>query len=297
MQHYPSTTALRCFLAAVTEGSTLKAAEKLRLTQSAVSKQIHALEDLLGGPLFERGARGLKLTNAGEVYRPYAEAALEQLQRGRRRIDDIRQLRRPIRLHILPIIGERWLIARFPEFSAAHPEIDVQFTNYVSETESEEPDLDIRHGGETWPGRVCHYLFGRRVLLVVAPALLERHGPIREPADIQRLSYLQHFLMPSYWAEFTERHGLRGAVPLHTVRYGYTSVVIRAAVAGLGLALAPACFVRDELASGQLVNPLGLDVESEIGYWLTRPAQKPASAEVLAFEDWIRREAAAFSTD
>lgn len=293
----PSTMALRAFLATASEGSTLRAGEKLHLTQSAVSKQIQALEHLLATPLFERTQRGLKLTEAGEVYRPYAESALEQLARGKRRLEERRERRRPIRLHMLAIVGERWLIERFPLFNAAHPEIDIQFTNYISETETEEPDLDIRHGVGPWPGRVCTPLFGQRILLVAAPAFLERMGGLTSAADMQKMSYLQHFQMPTYWAEFTEAHGLRGALPAHTMRYGYQSVVIRAAMSGLGVALVPACFVREELASGALLNPLGLGFESALRFWLTVPEDQDLRPEVATFADWIRAEAALFSTE
>ncbi len=297
MNHFPpSTTALRAFLAVAAEGSTARAADKIHLSQSAVSKQIQALEAQLGTVLFERGPRGVKLTEAGEVYRPYAESALEQLARGRRRLDERKERRRPIRLHMLAIVGERWLIERFPDFSAAHPEIDIQFTNYVSETEAEEPDLDIRHGTGQWPGREAHFLFGRKVVLVAAPGFLERSG-FSGAADIQRLSYLQHFQMPMFWAEFTEAHDLRGAVPAYTMRYGYLSVVIRAAMSGLGLALVPRCFVQEELQSGALVNPLGLAFESALGFWLTLPEGRESSPELTVFADWIKQEAALFSAD
>jgi DNA-binding transcriptional LysR family regulator len=289
--------ALRAFLAVAAEGSTLRAGEKLHLSQSAVSKQIQALEQLLGTGLFERTQRGLKLSEDGELYRPYAESALEQLARGRRRLDEHKDRRQPIRLHMLAIVGERWLIERFPLFNAAHPDIDIQFTNFVSETESEEPDLDIRHGIGPWPGRICTPLFGQRILLVAAPAFIERMGGLTAPGDVQKMSYLQHFQIPAYWAEFTEAHGLRGALPAHTMRYGYQSVVTRAAISGLGVALVPACFVRDELASGALVNPLGLGFLSAQRFWLTLPESAAERPEVRVFAEWIRNEANLFSTE
>lgn len=128
----PSTTALRVFLAVARLGSTAKAAAAVNLTQSAVSKQVQALEDHLGVALFERGPAGLKPTEAGVLYRPYAEAAVEQMERGARRLAERAAAARPIRLHMLAIVGERWLMQRFPSFAQSHPEIDVQFTNFVS---------------------------------------------------------------------------------------------------------------------------------------------------------------------
>jgi len=291
----PSTTALRVFLAVARLGSTAKAAAAVNLTQSAVSKQVQALEDHLGVALFERGAAGLRPTEAGVLYRPYAEAAVEQMERGARRLAERAAAARPIRLHMLAIVGERWLMQRFPSFAQSHPEIDVQFTNFVSAEETEEPDIDICHGAGPWPGKEAHYLFGREVALVAAPALLERMGGFTRPADIQKMTLLQHFQMPAFWAEFTEAQGLRGAVPAHTVRYGYYSVIIRAAMAGLGVALTPRCFVTEELASGALVNPLGLSFDSASGCWLIlQPGEREPGMEALV--SWLLEEARLFET-
>ncbi|MEI8146936.1 MAG: LysR substrate-binding domain-containing protein [Alphaproteobacteria bacterium] len=290
----PSITSLRVFLALAEHETTLQAASVVGLTQSAVSKQIRSLEETLGMALFERSSRGLTLTEAGTIYRPYVEASLEQLTRARRRLGERADARRPVRLHMLAIVGERWLMARFPGFTAMHPEIDVQFTHYVTETASEEPDIDIRHGDGGWPDMDAHYLFGREMVLVAAPALIERAGGLASAADVQTMTLLQHFQMPAYWAEFTEAHGQRGAVPAHTIRYGYLSVIIRAAVAGLGIALLPRCFVTEELSSGALVAPEGLTFTSATGYWLTRPRSGDPRGEVNVLAEWLIAEAADF---
>ena len=290
----PSSVALRAVVTVARLGSTARAASVVNLTQSAVSKQVQALEEHLGATLFERSPLGLKLTEAGAIYRPYAEAALEQMERGAMRLAERATLAQPIRLHMVAVAGERWLMERFPAFADAHPGIDVQFTNYVSESETEEPDLEISHGTPPWPGKEAHYLFGRDVALVAAPSLIERMGGFRRAADIQKMTLLQHFQQPAFWAEFTEAHGLRGAVPAHTVRYGYYSVITRAASAGLGVALAPRCYVAEELASGILVNPLGLGFTSATGCWLTLPREKPHRPGLDALIAWLREEAALF---
>jgi DNA-binding transcriptional LysR family regulator len=290
----PSSIALRAFATVARLGSTARAAAEVNLTQSAVSKQVLALEHHLGVVLFDRSPLGLRLTEAGAIYLPYAEAALEQMSRGAMRLAERAAIARPIRLHMVAIAGERWLMERFPAFAEAHPGIDVQFTNYVSESESEEPDIEIAHGTPPWPEREAHYLFGRDVALVATPELIERMGGFRRPADIQKMTLLQHFQMPTFWAELTEAHGLRGAVPAHTVRYGYYSVITRAALAGLGVALVPRCYVAEELASGALVNPLDIGFVSAIGCWLTlKPDAHRRSGldELLA---WLLSEAAAF---
>lgn len=290
----PSIASLRVFASVARLGSTTRAAEAVHLTQSAVSKQVQLLEENLGCALFERTPQGLVLTQAGEIYRPYAEAALEQLARGGQRLTERTGLRRPVRLHMLAIVGERWLMSRFPDFTARHPEIDVQFTHYVSESEIEEPDIDIRHGEGLWPDHAAHYLFGREMSFVCSPLLLERHGAALVPQDAQKLTLLQHFQMPAYWAEFTEAHGLRGLVPAHTIRYGYMSVIVKAAVAGLGFALVPRCFLGEELSNGSLTELRGMRFESASGYWLSRSLRQDQRSEVDLLADWLLEEATAF---
>lgn len=288
----PSLTALRVVLAVADRGSTTAAGDALGLSQSAVSKQLRAAEEALGAPLFKRGARGMIATNALATYMPYAREALARLALGAQKIADAASDRHPIRLHMPAIVGERWLLDRFSAFATRHPRLDIQFTNYVSANAAETPDIEIRYAGaDAAPG--ARYLFGRRVALVAAPGYLRRLGRFAKPGDVERTTFLQHFQMTGVWAEFTERHGIRGAVPAATVRFGFVSLVIRAATMGQGVALLPRCFVRAELASGALVNPEGLEVASGSAYYLVRQ-REGAPRGTDAFCRWLLSEAASF---
>ena len=100
-------------------------------------------------------------------------------------------------------------------------------------------------------------------------------GGFHRAADIQKMTLLQHFQMPASWAEFTETHGLRGAVPAHTVRYGYYSVIIRAAVAGLGVALPRAATWRRSWPRARWSTRSDLGFASATGCWLTLARDKP----------------------
>ena len=290
----PSTAALQLLLAVAERGSTAAAGRALNLTQSAVSKRLKALEAAVGTPLFRRTGRGLALTHAGEVYLPYARGALEQIEIGKLRVREAASPHRPIRLHMQAILGERWLLDRFPEFVARHPDLDVQFTHFVSEDVSEAPDIDLRYGDGDWADQRVDYLMGRRVGLVAAPSYLARLGEVGKVRDLQRATLLQHFQSPHLWPEFTEAHGARGLLPAHTVRYGFTSLIVRAAVTGLGVGLVPLCFVREELADKRLVVPAGLTVDSAWAYYLARPKDRAAAPGVDALRNWIVQQARAF---
>ena len=88
---------------------------------------------------------------------------------------------------------------------------------------------------------------------------------------------------------------MRGAVPAHTIRYGYMSVIVKAAVAGLGFALLPRCFIRDDLRDGSLAELEPLRFSSSTGYWLMRPEDGSDRVEVDVLSAWLRQQATVFA--
>lgn len=291
----PSMTALRIFEAVARHGSCSAAAPEVCLTQSAVSKQVKALERLLGCDLFVRTPRGLILTEAGATYRDHARDVLTRLETAGTNLARLRSAPQSIKLHLLPIVGDRWLLPRYPAFAERHPDIDVQFTTFHSPDDAEEADAAFWFGEGDWPGYMADYLFGREIAVVAAPALLSRAAEVHGPADLARHPMLQHFQTPDVWSEFAQAQGYRGDPPARVTRYGFYAVMIRAAVAGLGIAMIPRAFVADELASGQLVNPAGLGFRSRTGYYLVLPENRPPRAGLVAFREWLLEQAAGMS--
>ena len=167
----PPLNAIRAFEAAARHLSFTRAAEELNVTQAAISHQIKGLEDVLGVPLFRRNRRGLEPTEAGRAFIEPARAVLSGLVAAVAGMAPFRPAQHRVRLHVLPILCDRWLVPRFSGFADRHPEIDVQFTTFVTQDISEPPDAVFRFGEGDWPGQVCDYLFGRDVVL--EPATLE----------------------------------------------------------------------------------------------------------------------------
>lgn len=118
MVHLPSIRSLQAFLVVLSTGSTVKAARSLNMTQNAVSKQIIALEIALNTGFFIRTPGGLAPTEAAKMYEPHARIAVDTLLKGAALLNHARHGPRALLLHLLPIIGERWLTDRFPEFEA-----------------------------------------------------------------------------------------------------------------------------------------------------------------------------------
>jgi LysR family glycine cleavage system transcriptional activator len=289
--HLPTTTGMRVVAALAQHGTVSAAAQALNLTQSAVSKQIKGVEDLVGMTLFTRTSRGLTPTEAGVIYIQQARVALGALETAAARVASLRSSRPALRLHVLPILGDRWFMPRFSGFVDAHPEIEVQFTIFAASDTLEEADVVFQFGDGNWQGWKADYFLGREVILVGAPPFISRGGGIRSPEDVGHFPVLEHVQTPLRWKDFAAECGLNDFHPERTIRLGYYSLVIRAAISGQGLALVPRSLILDELKSGQLVNPLSLGFTSANCYWLTTRIDRPRHTDLAVFCDWALEEA------
>lgn len=290
-QHLPTTTGLRVLTALAQHGTISEAAKFLHMTQSAVSKQLKSVEDLVGLVLFSRTSQGLMPTEAGTVYIEQARVALGALETAAARVMHLRSNKPTLRLHVLPILGDRWFIQRFVQFAESHPDIDVQFSSFAPSDTEDEADIVFRFGAGEWPGWNADYFLGRDVVLVGSPHFIARRGGISVAADIGSFPVLEHLKTPLYWDDFAAANAITTFRPERILKLGYYSLVIRAAIGGHGLALIPRSLILEELENGQLVNPLGLRYCSRNCYWLTTHADRDRNPQLEIFRDWALHEA------
>lgn len=288
----PTTTSLRVLAALAQHGTASAAAAALNMTQSAVSKQLRSIETLVGAPLFTRERRGLSPTQAGRIYIEQARVALGALETAALRAAGLRPSRSAVRLHLLPILGDRWLMQRLIGFTDLNPDVELRFVTYASREIHRDVDVVFRFGQGDWPDWRADYLLGRDVALVGAPQALEGGGGITGIADLARFRLLEHPPTPVCWSDFFATEGASAPAPERRVELGYYALVIRAAISGQGLALVPRALIAPELASGELVNPRGMGFVSRNCYWLTTPADRPREGAVARFCDWALAEAA-----
>jgi len=295
----PPLDLLPAFEAAARTLSFTKAAEELFLTQSAVSRQIKALEEDLGCALFERRTRALLLTDAGQdLYRVSAEV-LHRLH------DAVGKLRGDRSAHVLtltttPGFASLWLIPRLQRLIALHPEIDVRIaaTNDVVHLERGLIDVAIRYAAPDAapPGAIS--LFGEEVFPVCAPALVrDRARRLENPRDLAR-HVLLHLDYPAGrgswldWGTWLTALGvadLRPAAALHFTQYDQ---MIQAAIAGQGVALGRSPLVGQLLRSGTLVAPFAHAKTAPRAYFLIESTHAAGKPQVKAFAAWLRQEAA-----
>lgn len=285
----PGMSALMAFDAVARTGSFTAAARDLDLTQGAVSRQVLVLEERLGVALVQRGARRVRLTQAGEAYAAKVRAALEMLGQGA--MEALGQApERGLKLAILPTFGTRWLMPRIPGFVRRHPEITLQFATRIGRFDlaAEGMDAAIHSGRADWPGARLTLLMNESVLPVASPSLLEGGR------DWRGLPVLALASRPHAWAEWFAARGEGGAAPVPVMRFEQFATLAQAAAAGMGLALMPGFLIRPELESGALVA-LDDEVPSGSGYYFVEPEPAPGARPkraVALFRDWLLTELA-----
>jgi len=290
----PPLPALVAFEAASRHLSFTRASEELSLTQSAISRQITLLEQLLGVRLFERIRQRVNLTPAGRFYAEQVRDVLGRLTTATEEAIAFRGQGGILRLRVPPTFGTRWLIPRMGRFFERHPEVTVSFTTRLPgaiDFRREGLDAAIHVGEAAWPGVALHRLTAGEAVAVAAPSLI-KSLPIREPKDLRRATLLIHRSRPESWSKWFDAHRLGAVTALPSLAFEQFTMVFQAAIAGLGVAIAPSFLVRPELASGELARLFEPIVEKDQGDFFVYPLEKKDFAPVAVFRDWILREAA-----
>ncbi len=276
---------LRAFTTTARFGSVSRASEALHLTQSAVSKQISELEQITGVLLFERIRQRLLLTQAGVRYEAALRPVLAQLEAATLELITSGDGGGELHLSTLPTFGAKWLIPRLPAFQQQHPHIALHFVPYPQGYDFQRPDLDcsILFGNGHWPGATAQYITGREVVLIAPPA-----GPdLRKPQDIAGFTLLQHLSVPHAWTHWCDAHGVSGSKATMGPQLDQFHSLIRAVMAGMGLALVPHCLVKDDIASGLVRAPLSDGYEDDMGYYLCYPESRSHLKPLGSFRQWL----------
>ena len=289
----PPLTALRAFEAAGRHLSFTKAADELHVTQAAISHQVKSLEKYLGLKLFRRLNRTLLLTDAGQLYLPPLTDAFEGITRATHRL---RQHlgRARLTVSVLPSFAAGWLVPRLGRFRQRCPDVDLRIdpTNSLTDFRRDDVELGILYGRGNYPGLRTDRLMREEFFPVCSPRLLEGPAPLRDPADLTHHTLL-HDDMTVDWRTWLLAAGVEGVDAERGITVTDSSMLLRAAIAGQGVALARSVLAADEIASGRLVRPFDVDVPTEYAYYLAYPEKSADQSNVVAFREWILEEARA----
>ena len=300
----PSLDLLKGFEAAARNLSFTKAAAELFVTQSAVSRQIQALEEQLGVALFRRSHRELRLTEEGQTLYKTSAEVLRLLRDVAGRLGT-----RPGMLTVTTTasFAALWLVPRLAVFRRLHPGIDMRLdaSNEIQDLEREGIDLAIRYCTPKAAGDAAVRLFGELVFPVCSKALLAGKK-LHSPADLSGQVLLHYddpyrrypWLSWEVWFELTKTQDVK---PAGMLRFSHYDQVMQAAIDGHGIALGRSRFVTQWVKQGKLVPPFGkryMSAPSDSrAYFLVPSPRSAARPEVAKFAKWLQQQALAEDED
>jgi LysR family glycine cleavage system transcriptional activator len=285
----PPLNALRVFEAAGRHQSFTLAAQELHLTHGAVSRQVRALEEWFGQPLFVRANRRVTLTDGGLAYLAEVGAAFDRIAAATARQNDRRESRL-LQVNAVATFTLRWLIPRLSSFHVAHPGIEVRLTtsNAPLKDVREVYDIAIRGGPDQVPGHVAERFLGETRMPVCSPALLERL-PLVTPHDLGRHTLLHAATLPGVWAQWLVAARVPDLVPASSVTLEHFYLTLQAALDGLGVAMGPTALVADDVKAGRLVYPFEGPALPARSYYVYIPDAQTDDPAVRSFCGWLRR--------
>ncbi len=282
---------LAAFEAAARTGSVTAAAKELSLTQSAVSRQIRALEEQLGVELFHREKQTIRLTVGGEGYAREVRDALFKISSASLNLR-ANPFGGTLNLAILPTFGTRWLAPRLPSFLSQNPGITINLVTKITafDFRLEPVDAAIHFGHPEWSSGELTLLRQEIVVPACSPHLRDQFA-FTQASDVRKAPLLHLASRPDAW----ERWMIMNGVPpdsVHGMLFDQFATATQAAVAGVGVALLPKFLIEEELASGKLVCAIDLPMKSAEAYYLVWPSDRASHPPLQAFKTWILAETA-----
>ncbi|MCP5149289.1 MAG: LysR family transcriptional regulator [Ectothiorhodospiraceae bacterium] len=292
----PHLRALEVFDAVAAAGGMRAAAERLHVTQPAVSQQVHRLESVLGVELVRRVPGGVELTDAGRRLAARTGPAFAALHGA---IEELREARGglgAVSVSLLATFAQRWLIPRLAGFQRAHPRTEVRLltATRLEDLGRGDPDLVVDCGEQSVPGAHTDPLMANALFPVASPVLLES-GRLVEARDLADHVLLRVDTAPRDrdWERWLQAAGVAGLRPRGWLTFTSSIHALEAAVAGLGVAVGHTPFVVDAIAAGHLVAPLARYASAEGPYRLVARGAGAQRPPVRAFRDWLLAEVAA----
>jgi DNA-binding transcriptional LysR family regulator len=286
---------ISAFAAVVEHGSFVRAAERLAISTSTLSRQIAELEQHLGVRLLNRTTRRLSLTESGQAFYERAVQVLADLEEAEALASSSAAAPRGrLRLTCSHALGVQRLAPAIAAFAGQYPEVgfDVSVSDRIVDLVEEGFDLAVRVGQVGSEQLVARWLGTMRLLVCASPAYLQAHGTPQVPADLagHRVMTYAYAPTPRVW-RLGDRHGnheeVRVSGPLHS---NSGDLAIAAAIAGLGLVFEPDFMLQPALDAGRLRRVLPEWESSPGEIWAVYPSRRHLSAKVRLFVDHLARQ-------
>jgi len=285
VQRLPPLHCLQAIEAIARHGSVVAAADELCVTPSAISHRLRQLEQWLGQSLVAR-QQPLTLTPHAIAYAEAARTAIASLAA----LPAPRSTaNRRLQVAVPPTFARNILVPRLAAFTQTHPtiELELHLTIPLLDVKAGEADVEVRFGnGQYSDADAPELLLAEPVFPVASPSYIERVGPLTTPTALSAATLLRSPLEP--WRPWFVAAGLDWPEPVGGVQYNDVGLLMEAAIAGHGIALARPTIVAEWLRVGVLRTVMAFSAESPHSYWLLFDRTDLARDEVRSFVDWLR---------
>lgn len=287
---------LRVFHAVADAGSLTHAGDQLHLSQSAISRQVRGLEEQLGATLFHRHARGLLLTEQGEILYEATWSMSKRLTQAAAEIKDSKdEVFGDLRVTTTAGFGTSWLAPRLPALFAAHPDISVNMilTEDTLDLAMREADVAIRFDEPTQSELIRRPMMQVRMRLYASKSYIDEFGAPKTGQELLE----RRFISFSPSAPQPEASRVWVSSKFSSERSSHLTMnsyfgILKAAVSDLGIAALPDYVTRDY---PELVNVMPEDTSPEFTAYFCYPQELRRSQRVQAFRDFLLAEVARFN--
>src|SRR5689334_11616980 len=290
VRHVPSLQGLQALVEVAGSGSFTQAAQKLCLTQSAVSRQIQQLESHFGVALFVRSSRSLQLTPEGDQVLASARTILEQL---RSLEDRLAPKQRPFRIRMHVSLAVRWLLPKLSDFYRHHPDVSLAIETVATEVVEPASDSDayILYLPEPSTAPDCLTLFEEALVPVCAPGLGTPIRPLASLEDLSEFALLHRSSDQHDWQLWLSAHGGKALQEYRHIPFNLDELALDAAARGLGVAMTDMTLAGESIQRGELVIPFGEPLKTRGIYSLCLQPSAAAHPACGAVMQWFTAQA------
>lgn len=286
-RRYPSTTALQCFETAARHLSFTNAAQELHMTQSAISKQVAQLEEMLNIALFYRTPHRISLTPAGKTYYLEVLNILKHIELATTNLMSHSDNTEVLNIVSHPTFCSRWLIPALKDFNHIYPLIGLDIKEQAGPFFCEDQKVDIAflYGDGIWSGMEAVKLFDEYCIAVCCPNYLE--GKTLSMESLQDCVLLQIGSRPSAWYEYFKQQEISIDGTFVGPCFDTFHACIAAALIGYGIALVPQRLVAPELQAGKLVKIWDYASKGRGAYYMAYPLSLGRAHKTKVMVDWV----------
>ena len=279
---------LRTFCVAARYESFKAAADELFITSSAVSQQVKGLEEELGLKLFERGTRELRLSEDGQALFAELSPLIDQLDSVVAEVKTTGRRKKSVRISAQPFFASEFFIPRLSEFTALHPEIDIQVgtSDEASEKLPADADLSIRLFRKAPAGTRSDILFPLR-MVPAGSAQFKKTLKVKGEKIVSDFPLIVHEARPKAWAEWSKASGISLPDNPKITRLSSMIAVVRAAEQGIGAALVPIPLADQWFRQRTIVRLFEQALVADLSYFLVSRKDRTANEAVALLRRWI----------